>query len=73
MLPLGCDNLLVAGKTISAESAAAGAIRVMPCCLAMGQAAGAAAAICVREGVEPADADIKEIQAVLREHGGIVE
>lgn len=46
----GFDNLLVAGRCLSAESDAAGAVRVMPPCMAMGQAAGTAAALALNEG-----------------------
>ena len=73
LLPLGADNLLVAGKTLSAESDAAGAIRVMPCAMATGQAAGAAAAIACARGVTPAEVDSRELQSVLREHGAILD
>lgn len=50
-VPYGClvtpdfSNLLVAGRCVSAESDAAGAIRVMPPCMGMGEAAGTAAAL----------------------------
>ena len=62
LVPAGCDNLLVAGKTISCYSQAAGGLRCMPCAMAMGQAAGAAAAIAVREGVVPAGVPAGELQ-----------
>lgn len=45
LLPAGVDNLLVAGKTVSADRYIQSSIRVMPVCLAMGQAAGTAAAL----------------------------
>jgi len=41
----GAPNLLVAGRCISADHHAMGAIRVMATCMAMGEAAGAAAAM----------------------------
>ncbi|MBR6789953.1 MAG: FAD-dependent oxidoreductase [Oscillospiraceae bacterium] len=73
LVPAGCDNLLVAGKTISCYSQAAGGLRCMPCAMAMGQAAGAAAAIAVREGVVPAGVPAGELQQILREHGAILD
>ena len=73
MLPLGCDNLLVAGKTISCESQAAGGIRVMPCAMAIGQAAGAAAAIALRNGLAPDAVPTEELQGLLRAHGAILD
>ena len=47
LTPTGLNNLLVAGRSISAEQLVQGSVRVMPCCLAMGEAAGMAAAMAV--------------------------
>jgi hypothetical protein len=44
MVPKKTANLLVAGRSVSATHEALGAIRVMPPCFAMGEAAGVAAA-----------------------------
>ena len=45
MCPIGCDNLITAGRCISGTHVAHSSYRVMRICMAMGQAAGAAAAI----------------------------
>jgi len=45
LTPRGLRNVLVAGRNVSVERAVHGSIRVMPVCLAMGEAAGAAAAL----------------------------
>ena len=73
LLPLSCDNLLVAGKTISCQSQAAGGLRVMPCAMALGQAAGAAAALAKKSGVLPADISIPALHETLRAHGAILD
>lgn len=73
MLPVGCGNLLVAGKTVSCESQAAGGIRVMPCAMAIGQAAGAASAIALRNELALDAVPTDELQGVLREHGAILD
>ncbi len=73
MLPVGCDNLIVAGKTVSCESQAAGGIRVMPCAMSMGQAAGAAAVIALKDGSSPADISIEKLQKSLLDHGAILD
>ena len=72
MLPIGCENLLVAGKTVCCESQAAGAIRVMPCAMAMGQAAGAAAAIAAVQSIAPNEVSVAELQKLLEDHGAIL-
>lgn len=73
MLPVGCDNLLVAGKTVSCASQAAGGIRVMPCAMAIGQAAGAAVAIALRDKVALDKVPTETLQTLLREHGAILD
>ena len=69
MVPVGCDNLLVSGKNICAESQAAGSARVMPACMGLGQAAGAAAALAVKHGSRPAEVSTEELRELLKEHG----
>jgi hypothetical protein len=44
LTPKGLRNVLVAGRSISCDRPVQGSVRVMPVCLAMGEAAGAAAA-----------------------------
>lgn len=44
LIPKGLRNVLVAGRSISCERIVQGSVRVMPVCLAMGEAAGLAAA-----------------------------
>ena len=65
----GVDNVLLAGRMISAESVAASAIRMMTCCIAFGQAAGTAAAISVREKCIPSKIDEHVLCATLKEQG----
>ena len=73
LVPCGCDNLLVAGRCISAAHEALGAVRVQPICMIMGQAAGTAAAICAAEGKRPADINVGALQANLKAQGAILE
>lgn len=65
----GVDNLLAAGRCISAERPVLGAIRVMPPCFAMGQAAGTAAALAAKAGVAARSVDVGELVAALRRDG----
>ncbi len=67
LVPVGIRNLLVAGRSISADSDAAGAIRVMPPCMGLGQAAGVAAALCAESRTEPAGCDIQGLRRRLIE------
>ena len=73
MIPIGCKNLIVAGKTISCESQAAGGLRCMPCAMAMGQAAGTAASIAIDNDYLPENVDITVLQTLLKENGAILD
>ncbi|GAB6928172.1 FAD-dependent oxidoreductase [Paenibacillus sp. JCM 10914] len=49
LLPVGLDNVIVAGRAISTDRATQGSTRVMPNCFAMGEAAGTAAALLTKQ------------------------
>ena len=69
LLPKGIDQLLIAGRCVSADSTAAGAIRVMPPCMGMGQAAGIAAAMAVKQEINVRNVDPQELRTLLKENG----
>jgi hypothetical protein len=72
LLPEGLANVLVAGRCVSSTQAGHGAIRIMPACIAMGEAAGTAAAMSLDQGKSPADIDVPALIARLRQHGALV-
>ncbi len=65
LIPKGIDNLLVAGRSISATHEAQASIRITATCTAMGEAAGNAAALCLKNMVAPLNLDIKELQKYI--------
>ena len=67
LVPKDVEGLLLAGRCVSADSPAAGAIRVMPPAMAIGQAAGIAAALCVQNGATPATLDYADLRPALLE------
>ena len=69
IVPKGVDNLLVAGRHYSATSSAQKMSREIPPCMAMGEAAGVAAALALDAGVRVRDVDVKRLQAKLRAQG----
>ena len=73
LLPRNVQNMLVAGKTISCESQAVGGMRCMPAAMAMGQAAGIAAAMAVKNGITVREIDVTALQAELRRLGAILD
>jgi len=69
LLPKEYDNLLVAGRCISATHEAQASIRIMPICACLGEAAGTAAAVAFRTNTNAQTVDVKAVQQVLRAHG----
>ncbi|MFC9459989.1 FAD-dependent oxidoreductase [Streptomyces sp. NPDC056983] len=69
LLPRDVDQLLVAGRHYSATPEAQRISREIPPCMAMGQAAGIAAATAVEQGVAVRDVDPAVIQRRMREQG----
>ena len=69
LLPKDIDNILVAGRSISEDYIAHGAVRAQPNCMSLGEAAGTAAALSSKLGVSPRDLEIKTLQEKLIEHG----
>ena len=65
LLPVGIDNLLVAGRCLSATFAAQAAVRIQQNCRALGEAAGLAAALCLEQGVPPRHVDTDELRRRL--------
>lgn len=77
-IPYGClvvadlDNLLVAGRNLSASHMAQASARIGGSCLAMGEAAGTAAALSLAKDATPRAVDVKTLQAQLEREGAIL-
>jgi hypothetical protein len=69
LLPRNVDQLIVAGRHYSATSAAQKISREIPPCMAMGEAAGVAAALALESGVTVRNVDVPKLQARLRAGG----
>lgn len=65
LIPKGVDNILFTGRCISVSHEVLDLVREIPCCMATGQAAGTAAALAVKQGVNPVDVNVKELQESL--------
>ena len=74
-IPYGClvprkvDNLLTCGRCISSDREANGSLRIMPTCMATGQAAGTSAAMCLKSRTKPRELDGKAVRKKLFEQG----
>jgi FAD dependent oxidoreductase len=72
LVPEGVDNLLVAGRCASMTHDGQSAARVSGACLAMGEAAGAAAALALSGNAVPRDIAVDKLQLQLREQGAFL-
>ena len=69
LLPKEYDNMLVAGRCLSADHAAHSSVRVMPICACMGEAAGTALALAHKTGKNAHTVDINAVRTRLIEKG----
>ncbi len=65
LLPEGKENLLLCGRNISGTHMAHSNFRVMPICVGIGEAAGAAAALAVRKNRAPSKLSAEEIRNLI--------
>lgn len=72
LLPKEFSNLLVAGRCISVDHRVHHATKEIPACMATGEAAGTAAALAVRQGLDAKQLDVRLLQRRLVEGGAIV-
>ena len=73
LLVRDAGNVLVAGRCFSATHDAHASVRSMAQCMAMGQAAGTAAALAVTGGRDPREVDADILRDRLRRAGAILE
>jgi len=72
LVPKNSRNIVVAGRCVSSDRLANSGLRVQATCMAMGQAAGAVAALAVQRKTTPLDVPLDDIRKTLRKHGAIV-
>jgi len=72
IVPEKLDGLLVAGRTLDADHNAMGTVRVMSSCIAMGEAAGIAAAMCAQADIRPRDVEVRALQRKIIDAGGMI-
>ncbi len=78
-IPYGCtvskdiDNLMLSGRCASLDAVVMSSARVMPTCMAIGEAAGVGAALAVKHNILPAQVDVNEVRSILRNANVILE
>lgn len=71
-LPKEYDNLLVAGRCLSATHEAQAAVRVMPICACMGDAAGSAIAVAKKTQTNTHTLDVQKVRELLLANGAVL-
>lgn len=72
LLPQKTENLIVAGRPISATHEAHSSVRIQSTCYATGQAAGAAAALAWQEKIKFGEIGIEKIKKILLNNNVII-
>jgi hypothetical protein len=72
LVPEKLNHILVAGRCLSSERYANGSARMQAHIQAMGQAAGTAAAMCVKQSIALREVDVATLRARLQEQGAVV-
>ena len=69
LVPVGIENLLVAGRSIAGDKISHASVRNMMCCTVSGQGAGVAAAVSVKHGQTTSEVEIAHIHGELKRQG----
>lgn len=72
LIPKEATNLLVAGRCISSDHGAQASYRIMPNVCTLGEAAGSAMGLAVKEGKQVRDIDVGALQAELKRNGAFI-
>ncbi len=77
-IPLGCliskdiKNLLLSGRCISMDAKVLATARIMPTCMAVGQAAGVCAGFAVSQKILPSQVQVNTVMEQLKSDGSIL-
>ena len=71
LLPRGTSNLLIASRAASFSHIAASSCRLSRIIMTLGQAAGTAAAMCVKHHIPPREVDLAELRAQLESQNAV--
>ncbi len=70
LLPKGVDGLIVAEKSISVSNLVNGSTRLQPVVMQLGEAAGIVAALAAKQGIEPREVAVRDVQREVLNGGG---
>ena len=72
LIPKGVSNVLVAGRCISSDHGAQASYRIMPVVCCIGEAAGSAVGLAVKQNCTVREIDVKELQNELKRNSAVL-
>lgn len=72
LIPKEASNMLVAGRCISSDHGAQASYRIMPTVCSIGEAAGTAIAIAIKDGCAVREIDVEKLQKTLVKNGAYI-
>ena len=72
LIPQNINNMLVAGRCISSDHGAQASYRIMPVVCCIGEAAGSAVGLAVKQNCTVREIDVKELQNELKRNGAYI-
>lgn len=72
LIPQTVNNMLVAGRCISSDHGAQASYRIMPTVCCLGEAAGTAIGLAVKNKVGVREVNVKELQKTLKDNGAFI-
>lgn len=73
LIPKNAENLLVAGRCISATHEAQASIRIMCIVCTLGEAAGTAVSVAVKDGTTTRNVDVGKLRRTLEQNGAVIQ
>lgn len=73
LIPRGSDDMIAAGRCIAADGQALGPARIMSTCMAVGEAAGMATVLKLKDGISYRDVNCRILRDMLRANGAEVD
>ena len=73
LIPTGVTNMLVAGRCISSDHGAQASYRIMPTVCCIGEAAGSAIALAIKDSITVREVNTNALRKLLRENGAFID
>lgn len=73
LIPTGATNMLVAGRCISSDHGAQASYRIMPTVCCIGEAAGSAMALAIKDSLPVREVNVDALRANLKANGAFID